>query len=47
MHRGKPRIFLVAVMAALVAAVYFVWPHLAGSAHRMGAVSYHRDQFIV
>ena len=35
MHRNKRLLILTVVVVALVAAVYFVWPHLAGSAHRI------------
>ncbi len=33
--RGKWRIVLAVVVAALIAAVYVGWPHLAGPAHRV------------
>ena len=34
-HRGRRRLVLALVGAALVAAVYFGWLHLSGSGHRI------------
>ena len=35
MHPNKRLLILTGILVALVAAVYFVWPHLSGSAHRI------------
>jgi hypothetical protein len=35
MQRKKRLLILAMVVVALVTAVYFVWPHLSGSAHRI------------